>query len=129
MKQQRLKKTKYWCKISKVTYLEFKDNVLKKAERSDSIGELVKDSILCEYDLIASEAKYYTLYYANFLNRLPSTEKKPHQDNQVAVAMSEIFNYIENHNDSQFTLKELKDVMMGYVSDDKTIITILQQSI
>ncbi|GFY19537.1 hypothetical protein TNCV_4647102 [Trichonephila clavipes] len=67
---------------------EFKYNVLKKAERSDFIGELVKDRILCEYDLVASEAKY-TLYYVNFLNQLPSTEKKHHQDNQVSEAMAE----------------------------------------
>ncbi|GFY76852.1 hypothetical protein TNIN_100011 [Trichonephila inaurata madagascariensis] len=93
----------------------------KKAERRDSIGELVKDHILCEYDLIASEA--------NFLNRLPSTEKKPRQDNQVSEAMAEIFNYIENHDDSQFTLKELRDVLTGYVPNDKTIITRLQKSI
>ncbi|GFX41446.1 uncharacterized protein TNCV_3489871 [Trichonephila clavipes] len=49
----------------------------------------------------------------NFLNRLPSTEKKPRQDNQVSEAMAKIFNYIENHDDSQFTLKELIDVLTG----------------
>lgn len=41
--------------------------------------------------------------------------------------MLEIFNYIENNNDSQFTLKELKDVLTGYVPDDKTIISRVQQ--
>ncbi|GFY19538.1 hypothetical protein TNCV_4647101 [Trichonephila clavipes] len=92
---------------------EFKYNVLKKAERSDFIGELVKDRILCEYDLVASEAKY-TLYYVNFLNQLPSTEKKHHQDNQVSEAMAEYFNCIENHDNSLFTLKELSDVLTGH---------------
>ncbi|GFY67108.1 SWIM-type domain-containing protein [Trichonephila inaurata madagascariensis] len=99
--------------------LEFKNNVLKKAERSDSIGELVKDRILCEYDLIASEAKCHTLYYSNFLNQLPSTEKKPRQDHQVSEAMAEIFNYIENHDDSQFTLKELRDVLTGDLEEER----------
>ncbi|GFS50027.1 SWIM-type domain-containing protein [Trichonephila inaurata madagascariensis] len=120
-------KKKYRCKIRKLSTLEFKDNVLRKAERSDSIGELVKDHILCEYALISSETKYHTLYNANFLNRLSSTEKKPCQDNQVSEAMAEIFNYIKNHDDSQFSLKELRDVLMGYVPDDKTIIMRLQQ--
>lgn len=41
--------------------------------------------------------------------------------------MKEIFCYIENNEDSQFTLKELKDVLTEYVPDDKTIITKLQQ--
>ncbi|GFY60574.1 hypothetical protein TNIN_231221 [Trichonephila inaurata madagascariensis] len=49
----------------------------------------------------------------NSLNRLPSTEKKPYQDNKVSEAMADIFNYIENHDDSQFTLKEFRDVLMG----------------
>ncbi|GFY41558.1 uncharacterized protein TNIN_378871 [Trichonephila inaurata madagascariensis] len=84
--------------------------MLIRAECSDSIGALVKDRILCEYDFIASEAKYHTLYYANFLNRLPFTEKKPRQDDQVSEAMAEMFNYIENHDDSQFTLKELREM-------------------
>ncbi|GFY31767.1 uncharacterized protein TNCV_4200761 [Trichonephila clavipes] len=58
---------------------------------------------ISKYDLIASEV--------NFLNRLPSTEKKPRQDNQVSEATAEIFNYIENHDDSQFTLKQIRDVL------------------
>ncbi|GFW99527.1 hypothetical protein TNCV_3417601 [Trichonephila clavipes] len=51
------KKNKYRRKISKVSTLEFKDNVLKKAERSDSIGELVKDRILCGLGFAASYGK------------------------------------------------------------------------
>ncbi|GFY44156.1 uncharacterized protein TNIN_66801 [Trichonephila inaurata madagascariensis] len=71
------------------------------------------------YDLIASEAKYHTLYYANFLNRLPSTEKKHRQDNQVSEAMAESFNYIKNHDDSQSTLKELRDVLTGDPEEER----------
>ncbi|GFS43001.1 SWIM-type domain-containing protein [Trichonephila inaurata madagascariensis] len=89
-----------------------------KTQRSDSIEELVKDHILCEYDLIASEAKYHTLYYANFLNPLPSTEKKHCQDNQISEAMAESFDYIKNHDDSQFTLKELRDILTGDPKDE-----------
>ncbi|GFU65226.1 uncharacterized protein TNCV_2134311 [Trichonephila clavipes] len=70
---------------------------------------------------IASEAKYHTLYYTNFLNRLPSSEKKTCQDNQVAETVAEIFNYIENHDDSQFTLKELRDVLMGRYGSERLI--------
>ncbi|GFY37373.1 uncharacterized protein TNIN_401781 [Trichonephila inaurata madagascariensis] len=65
--------------------------------------------------------------YNNFLNRLQSTKKESRQDNQVSEAMAEIFNYIENHDDSQFTLKELVNVLTGYIPEDKTIITRLQQ--
>ncbi|GFW79198.1 hypothetical protein TNCV_2476051 [Trichonephila clavipes] len=41
--------------------------------------------------------------------------------------MAEIFNYIENQDDSQFTLKELSDVLLWYVPDDKTIIRLQQK--
>ncbi|GFS84477.1 uncharacterized protein TNCV_4606601 [Trichonephila clavipes] len=113
-------KEKYRRKISKLSTPEFK-YVFKKAERSDSIEELVKDRILCAYDLIASEVKYHTLYNANFLNRLPSTEKKHRQDNRVSVAMAESFNYIENPDDSQFALKELRDVLTGRYGSERLI--------
>ncbi|GFY41967.1 uncharacterized protein TNIN_275051 [Trichonephila inaurata madagascariensis] len=71
------------------------------------------------HDLIASEVKYHTLYYANFLNQLPSTEKKPRQDNQVSKATTGIFNYFENHDDSQFALKELRDVLTGDPEEER----------
>ncbi|GFY78732.1 hypothetical protein TNIN_449881 [Trichonephila inaurata madagascariensis] len=111
MKQHRQKKRKYRRTISKVSTLEFKDDVLKKAEHIDSTRELVKERILCAYDLMTSEVKYLTPCYAHFLNRLPFIEKKPHHDNQVLEDMAENFNYIENHDDSQFTLKELRDAL------------------
>ncbi|XP_008556708.3 uncharacterized protein LOC103577712 isoform X2 [Microplitis demolitor] len=127
---KRKKKEKYRRTISNVSTLAFKENVIKKAEeRNDSLGKLVKERILYEYDLIAAEAKYHTICYTNFLTRVPSADKKPRQDDQVTQAMKEIFCYIENNEDSQFTLKELKDVLTEYIPDDKTIITKLQQKL
>lgn len=76
------KKEKYRCTISKVSTLEFKDNVIKRAEeRKDSLGELVKNRVLYEYDLIAGEEKYRTVCYTNSFNRAPVTENKPRGDN------------------------------------------------
>ncbi|GFV94805.1 hypothetical protein TNCV_1028031 [Trichonephila clavipes] len=94
-----------------VTSFRYSPVILVK--NKGQLRELVKDRILCEYDLIASEAKYDILYNAYFLNRLSSTEKKPRQDNKVSEAMAEIFNDIEDHDDSQFTLKALRDVLTG----------------
>lgn len=127
---EKKKREKYRRKIKNVSTLEFKDTVIKKAEeRGDDFGELVKSRIILQYDLIAAEAKYHAACFTNFSNKSSSSSplEKPRQDNQVTEAMLEIFNYIENNNDSQFTLKELKDVLTGYVPDDKTIITRLQQ--
>lgn len=128
---EKKKSEKYRRKIKNVSTLEFKDTVIKKAEeRRDDFGELVKSRISLQFDLIAAEAKYHAACFTKFSNKSSSSSplEKPRQDNQVTEAMLEIFNYIENNNDSQFTLKELKDVLTGYVPDDKTIITRLQQN-
>lgn len=88
---EKKQKEKYRRTISKVSTLDFKNNVLKKAdERSDLIGKLVKNRILFEHDLIAAEAKYHAVCYSNFLNRIP-TDKKHHKDDNITQAMKEIF--------------------------------------
>lgn len=35
--------------------------------------------------------------------------------------MEEIFSFIENNEDSQFTLNELKEAVSDYLTDNKTI--------
>ncbi|GFS98488.1 uncharacterized protein TNCV_3478781 [Trichonephila clavipes] len=54
-----------------------------------------------------------------YRGHLSSTEKKPRQVHQVSEAMVEIFNYIENHNDSQFTLKDPRDVLAGNSEEER----------
>ncbi|GFT06986.1 uncharacterized protein TNCV_1415421 [Trichonephila clavipes] len=83
----------------------------EKYRRTRLAKRISEITCTCTYDLMTSEAKYLTLCYANFLNRLPFIEKKSHLDNQVSEDMAEIFNYIEIHDDSQFTLKELRYVL------------------
>lgn len=75
--------------------------------------------------MITADAKYHAACFTNFSNKSSSSSplEKPRQDNQVTEAMLQIFNYIGNNNDSQFTLKELKDILTN-VPDDKTIINV-----
>ncbi|CAH2092279.1 unnamed protein product [Euphydryas editha] len=69
--------------------------------------------------MIAAEAKYPAFWFTNFSNKLSSSSplQKPRQNNQVTEAVLEIFNYIENNDDSQFTLKEFKDVLTEVLTD------------
>lgn len=114
--------------ICKVRTLQFRDNVISKAEeRKDPYGELVRDRVLHEYDLIAAGAKYHVICFTNFLSQVSSTENKPRRLKRVTQAMEQIFTYIENNEASQFTLKELKDCLTEYVPDDQTILARLQQ--
>lgn len=71
-------------------------------------------------DLVAAEAKYHQ----NCLNKfnLPvSRGKKSGRPENVAAAMEKIFSFLENNEDSQFTLNELKEVVSDYLPDNKTI--------
>lgn len=127
---EKKRKEKYRRKIKNLCTHEFKDTITKKTEeRGDDFGKVVKNHILLQFDLIAVKAKYHAVCFTNFSNKSSSSSslQKPRQDNQVTEAMLEIFYYIENNNDSQFTLKELNHVLTGYVPDDETIITRLQQ--
>ncbi|CAB3235355.1 unnamed protein product [Arctia plantaginis] len=99
-------------RISNVSTLKFKDNVIKRAEeRKNALRESVKDRLLPEYDLIEVEVKYHAACFSSFLKRSPSTENKPREADHVTedCSLEGDFFYIENHEDLQFTLKEFKD--------------------
>lgn len=64
---EKKKREKYRRKIKKVSTLEFKETVIKKAkERGDDFGELVKSRIILQHDLIAAEAKYHAVALKTF---------------------------------------------------------------
>lgn len=95
---------------------------MKVAEnRSDGVVKSVVGRIQYEYDLIAAEARYHNDCYNSFL-RLSSGGKigRP-EDNNITLVMEEIFLYIENNEDCQFSLQELKGICKNKVPDDKTI--------
>ena len=87
--------------------------------RSDAIAEVVIARVEYEYDLVAAEAKYH--HDISFLK--PSTRGKVGRpkDEAVILAMEEIFTYIENSDDCQFTLNELSNVCKTATLDYRTI--------
>lgn len=66
--------------ISKVSALEFKDNVKKKKKWAKTLDQLVKNS-----DLIVAEAKFDSIRYTNFSNKAPSSHQKLHHDNETSI--------------------------------------------
>ncbi|KAE9525653.1 hypothetical protein AGLY_014180, partial [Aphis glycines] len=103
--------------IYQVATLSFKDNIIKVAtNRSDVFAR-----IEYEYDLVAAEAKYHNNCYNSFLRPSSGGKIGRPEDNSVILAMEEIFVYIENNDDCQFSLKELKGICKNKVPDDKTI--------
>lgn len=109
-------------RISQVSTLDFKDSILEVARtRSDAIAKAVIARIEYEYDLVAVEAKYHRDCQVSFLK--PSTGGKVGrpQDEAMNLAMDEIFTYIENSDDCQFTLNELSNVCKTTTLDNRTI--------
>ncbi|KAL4706763.1 hypothetical protein ACJJTC_018144 [Scirpophaga incertulas] len=120
---EKKKEKKYRRVIREVSTLSFKDTVLKAAEaRGDKYGRSVKERVNFEYDLVSVEAKYHDKCFSNFLLVSGKGDAGCPLDENIRIAMENVFQYIENHDDCQFTLAELKDIMKDYVPDDKTII-------
>lgn len=78
----------------------FKDTVLKPAVmRSDKYGRVRKERVNFEHDLVSVEAKYHNKFIVSTWKGRPLDKK----------TMDNIFHYIENNNDCQFILAELKE--------------------
>ena len=98
-------------KIHKVATLEFKESILKVAwSRSDEEAKKVTARIEYEFDLVAAEAKYHNTCYNSFLRPTNGCKIGRPQDESTNVGMEEIFKYIENSDDCQFSLEELKNI-------------------
>uniref|UniRef100_A0A2S2R4F9 Uncharacterized protein n=1 Tax=Sipha flava TaxID=143950 RepID=A0A2S2R4F9_9HEMI len=107
--------------ISCVSTINFKDNILELPDKKgDDVLKTVKKRISFEIDLVAAEARYHQKCFRKLHN--PGTgEKKSRPQNNIDAAMENVFSYIENHEDCQFTLSELKQTLTDYKPDDKTI--------
>ncbi|GBM49895.1 hypothetical protein AVEN_92161-1 [Araneus ventricosus] len=106
--------------ICQVATLSFKDNILKVAQnRSDDVSKNVIACIQYEYDLVAAEAKYHNSYYNSFLRPTTGAEIGRLQSNAVTLVMEEIYVYIENNDDCQFSLQEQKDICKTEVPNEK----------
>lgn len=90
--------------------------------RNYSYERIVKHRINLIYDLVAVNAVYHNACFDHFL--LPSYDRKKGRpaDDDISNAMNEIFYYIENHKDCQFTLEELKGIPKEHVPADRTVI-------
>ena len=89
--------------------------------RSDAISKAVVARIEFEYDLVAAGAKYHQDCYTSFLQPITGGKVGRPKDETTNLAMEEIFTYMENSNDCQFTLNELKDVSKITSLDNRTI--------
>jgi len=122
-KKENKKRKELRLKISHVCTLGFEKNIINVAKaRGDEWAKAVQKRVILNTDLVAAEAKYHQ-HCLNKFNLPVSRQKKSGRpaDENVAEAMDKIFSFIENNEDSQFTLNELKEVVSDYLPDNKTI--------
>lgn len=114
-------------RISLVSTHGFKDSVIDTADKfGGDFANTVKNRIIFE-DLLAAKARYHLQCYLNFLRSRKSGNVGRSIDHRIELAMEEIFSYIEENNDCQFTLKELADACTEYIPNELTIKTKLKE--
>lgn len=108
-------------KINHVLTLSFKDSIIARAdERGDNFAKAVKERIFFEHDLVAAKAKYHHECYLSFIKPSAGGQADRPEDNNVTLAMEDIFLYIETNDDYQFTITELKNVCRDFIPNEKT---------
>lgn len=100
-----------------------KEEVLKHAKkRKDKWGTEVKSRLAPVHDLVAAEAKFHRTCYFNFIKEenKQDTPGRP-RTTEVHDAMNQIFQFLEESDDCQFSLTELTEQIKGYVPHVNTI--------
>lgn len=117
--------------VNNVTSNDFKTSILNliKDRRDDHSREIFK-RITGVSDLVSRHAVYHKNCFLQLHNYVPEDkERKTHkQITLVDAAMNTIFDFIEQNDDCQFTLEELKDKVSGHVPDNKTILSRLRNN-
>ncbi|KAK0161696.1 hypothetical protein PV327_008115 [Microctonus hyperodae] len=113
-------------KISHVTNFSLKNTILDLISNDESqYCRNINERIVSVLDLVAQGAKYHMDCYTSLKNTIRKTqrEKKIHPITaRVDAAMEQIIKYIEENNDCQFSLTELKNILTtDHIPDDKTI--------
>lgn len=64
--------------------------------------------------MVAAEARYHQKCFRKLHNPGTGEKKGRPQNKNINAAMENVFSYIENHEDCQFTLSELKQTLTDY---------------
>lgn len=103
----------------KVATEQVRQAILNKAEeRNDSWGREVKQRITPVPDLVSADAIHHKECFPQFF-KTPSSaglSRGRPKDQNIERAMQEIYDFLENCDDCQFTITELMEQITGYVT-------------
>lgn len=108
--------------IHRVSTASFKDSIIAVAEQfGNDMAKAMTRRIIYEEDLVVAEARYHHDCHVSFKKPITGGKVGRPQDSRITSAIEKIYAYIENNDDCQFTLAELKDVCKDFTPDEKTI--------
>lgn len=123
MSRKRKKNKSQRQKIAYVNSTSFKENLISfvALQKNDSCREIHK-RISGVMDLQSLGAKYHSHCYHSLKNaaQTHNAEKKVHpRILMVDIAMEKIYKYIEENDDCQFSIQELKNILSTeYIPDN-----------
>ena len=116
MSMEKKKLLARWKSIHKIQTITCKSTIANAArERDDEWGQIVISRVESVIDLVAAEARYHGTCYAHFF-KLPSKHKpgRP-QDNDLAEAYENLFSYLSENDECQYSIDELLHKLAEYL--------------
>lgn len=106
----------------------------KNRHRGDSSQFLTSEYIslqilrrISDIDLVTAQALYHKKCYLDIVKGKQSLKRGRPDCTDVLSAMQIVYDYIEKNEDSQFSIRELRDILSDYIPDDRTIIKKLSE--
>ncbi|CAH0746943.1 unnamed protein product [Bemisia tabaci] len=97
-----------------VRTLEFTESILSRArEIDDECSRIVSSRVMSVVDLVAAEARYHQKCNLSFKKSSVCKRGRP-ADVQKETLMTKLCNFIQNSEDSQYSLKELITIMKTF---------------
>ncbi|CAH0381987.1 unnamed protein product [Bemisia tabaci] len=117
-------------RVVRVESLEFTHSVYNVAKgRNSDVDKQVMQRLSNVIDLVAEEGRYHYPCYIDFRKHASVSDKETGRPNdpKLEKSMEEIFSFMENSSESQFSLHELLQVPSAFIPTSKTLLKKLKE--
>ena len=108
--------------ISTVQDHTTKESILDEIkDRRDDFRRNIHRRLISTEDLVAVEAVYHSKCFSHLMLSNKHKSRNHPKTSIIDTAMEQIYTYIEDNSDYQFSLSEVKQLLTDYLPDNKTI--------
>ena len=109
-------------KVHLARTLSIRDTILKRArDRHDEWGNDVLQRICHVIDLVASDGRYHHDCYVQFTKEKAKCEPGRPENSVSADIFHKLCEYIDEHDDCQFTIHELRSIMASFADANEFV--------